>query len=171
MGDMAEKKILPALNDHLQLELQAWYEYSGMALWLELNDLPGSAAFMKQQAAEELDHAQRIIQHLLDRDVLPQLPAIAAATGEYASAKSVFEAVLAAEQRVTASIESLHRLAAEQDDQPSRILLEWFIAEQVEEEALARSILGRFRLAGETGPGLLMIDQDLGQMVPAPPAE
>ncbi|MHC4938505.1 MAG: ferritin [Planctomycetota bacterium] len=163
---MPEKKILPALNDHLQLELKAWYEYTGMALWLEMNDLPGSASFMKIQAAEELAHAQKIIQHLLDRDVLPVLPAIEQATGEYGSVKALFEEVLAAEQTVTASIEKLYRLAEEEDDQPARSLLAWFINEQVEEEAMARGILGRIRLAGESGPGLLMIDQELGQRQP-----
>jgi ferritin len=166
MGVMSEKKILPALNDHLQLELKAWYEYTGMALWLEMNDLPGSAGFMKIQAGEELAHAQKIIQHLLDRDVLPILPTIEQATGEYANVRSVFEAVLAAEQEVTASIENLYRLADEEGDQPARSLLAWFIDEQVEEEAMARGILGRIRLAGETGPGLLMIDQELGARKP-----
>ena len=159
---MSEKQILSALNDHLQLELRAWYEYSGMALWLEINDLPGSASFMKAQAAEELDHAHRIIDHLLDRDVLPQLPAIDAATVDYDGLKGIFERALAAEQEVTASIEKLHRLAEEEDDQPARLLLEWFINEQVEEEASMRGILGRLKLAGDSGPGLLMIDQELG---------
>jgi len=168
---MAAKKILSALNDHLQLELRAWYEYTGMALWLEINDLPGSATFMKAQADEELAHAQRIIKHLLDRDVLPRLPAIEAAESDYDGMKQVFERVLDAEQEVTASIEKLYRLADEEDDQPARLLLEWFVNEQVEEEATARGILGRLRLAGDSGPGLLMIDQELGQRAAAPAAE
>jgi len=168
---MPEKKILSALNDHLQLELRAWYEYSGMALWLEINDLPGSASFMKTQAAEELDHAHRIIRHLLDRDVLPSLPSIDAANVDYQGMKQIFERVLGAEQEVTASIEKLYRLADQEDDQPARLLLEWFINEQVEEEAMARGILGRLRLAGDSGPGLLMIDQELGQRATAPAAE
>jgi len=163
MTAMAEKKILTALNDHLQLELRAWYEYMGMALWLEINDLPGSASFMKAQASEELDHAHRIISHLLDRDQLPQLPAIEAAAADYDGLKGIFERALAAEQEVTKSIEKLYRLAEEEDDQPARLLLEWFIGEQVEEEASMRGILGRLKLAGDSGPGLLMIDQELGQ--------
>ena len=163
---MAQKKILSALNDHLQLELRAWYEYTGMALWLEMHDLPGCAGFLKQQAAEELAHAQKIIHHLLDRDVLPVLPPIDKAETEYASVKSLFEAVLAAEQEVTASIEKLYHLADTEDDQPARLLLEWFINEQVEEEAMARGILGRIRLAGDSGAGLLMVDQELGRRRP-----
>ena len=159
-------KILDALNDHLQLELQAWYEDSGMALWLEMNDLPGSASFMRIQADEELAHAQKIIHHLLDRDHMPILPPIDAPTMEFESVKHLFEGVLAAEQKVTKSIEQVYRLAEEEDDQPARLLMSWFITEQVEEEAMARGILGRIRLAGESGAGLLMIDQELGARKP-----
>jgi len=173
MACMSESKILTALNDHVSLEFNAWYQYSAMALWLELNDLPGCASFMKQQAAEEMEHAHRIIQHLTDRDVTPRLPAIAAPTANYDSVKQVFEMVLAAEREVTRSIHALHVLASDEDDQPARIMLEWFITEQVEEENMARSILGRIRLAGETGPGLLLVDQELGSgsvpgITPAP---
>lgn len=164
-------KTLDALNEHLQLELQAWYEYSGMALWLEMNDLPGSATFMRAQAGEELAHAQKIIKHLLDRDRMPMLPPIDAPAMEYENIKSLFERVLAAEQAVTASIDQVYRVADEEDDQPARLLMTWFITEQVEEEATARAILGRIRLAGDTGPGLLMIDQELGRREPEADAE
>jgi ferritin len=174
MAPMKQSKVLQALNDHVSLELRAWYDYSAMALWLEINDLPGCASFMKKQAAEEMAHAHRIIHHLLDRDVTPRLPAIDAPSMDYASVKQVFEKVLAAEQAVTRSIHAVHVLATSEDDQPARILLEWFITEQVEEESMARAILGRIRLAGETGPGLLLVDQELGSgSVPgvAPAAE
>ncbi len=159
---MSESKIHAALNEHVSLELRAWYHYSAMALWLDMNDLPGCSSFMKSQADEEMAHANRMIQHLVDRDVLPQLPPIDAPTAEYGSVKEVFELVLASEREVTASIDALYRLADEEDDQPARIMLEWFISEQMEEENLARAILGRIRLAGDTGPGLLLVDQELG---------
>ena len=159
---MSQSKVLSALNDHVSLELNAWYDYSAMALWLDMNDLPGFASFMKAQAQEEMEHAQKMIQHLVDRDVAPRLPTIDAPPTEFESVKQVFEMVLAAEQKVSASIHAVHVLAAAEDDQPARILLEWFITEQVEEESMARAILGRIRLAGETGPGLLLVDQELG---------
>ena len=162
MASMSQSKALNALNDHVNLELAAWYDYTAMALWLDMNDLPGCASFMKTQALEEMEHAQKIIQHLMDRDVTPRLPTIEAPQTEFESVKQVFEMVLAAEQKVSASIHAVHVLAAAEDDQPARILLEWFITEQVEEESMARAILGRIRLAGETGPGLLLVDQELG---------
>ncbi|MEM8886259.1 MAG: ferritin [Planctomycetota bacterium] len=163
---MPDKKIHDALNEHITLELHAWYAYTGMSLWFEIHDLPGMASFMKQQADEEMAHANRIIQHLLDRDVHPVLPTIKPASVEYESVKSIFESMLAAEQKVTASIENCYRIAEQEDDQPARLMLEWFIGEQVEEEALARSIIGRINLAGDTGPGLLLVDQELGKREP-----
>ena len=158
-----QKEITDALNQHLKLEFRAWHEYSAMALWFELNDLPGFASFMTAQAAEELTHAQRIIHHLTERDQKVTLPALEEPKSEYGSARDAFETVLRSEQEVTASIHGLYKLCEKYDDQPTRIMLEWFINEQVEEENLARGLLGRLRLAGDTGPGLLLVDQELGK--------
>ena len=157
-----QAEIRDAFNEHLSLELQAWYGYEAMALWFERNDLPGFRSFMQKQAAEELAHARRIIDHLTERDQVARLPAISAPKREYESARDAFEALLAAERAVTASVHALYKLAEKHDDQPARIMIEWFISEQVEEENLARSLLGRLRLAGDTGPGLLLVDQELG---------
>ncbi|MHC4960167.1 MAG: ferritin [Planctomycetota bacterium] len=154
-------EIRDALNAHLTLELRAWYEYSAMALWFDRYDLPGFAAFMQRQADEELAHARRFIDHLTERDQVAVLPALDAARLEYDSPRAAFEEVLAAEQEVTASVHAVFKLAEKHDDQPARIMLEWFINEQVEEENMARSLIGRLRLAGETGPGLLLVDQEL----------
>jgi ferritin len=156
-------EIVDALNAHLRLELRAWYEYSAMALWFERADLPGFAAFMEKQATEELAHAHRVIDHLTERDQAAVLPALDRPKGEYESARDALQHVLEAEREVTASVQRLYKLAEKSDDQASRIMLEWFIAEQVEEENLARSLLGRLRLAGDTGPGLLLVDQELGK--------
>jgi ferritin len=155
--------ICDALNQHLALELKAWYEYSAMALWFERNDLPGFAAFVKSQATEELDHAYRIINHLTERDRKAVLSALPQPRDEYDSPRDAFEAVLKAEQTVTASIHELYKLAEKNDDQPARIMLEWFVNEQVEEEDMARGLLGRLRLAGDTGAGLLLLDQELAR--------
>jgi ferritin len=157
-----QTEIRDALNEHLSLELRAWYEYEAMSLWFDGMDLPGFCAFIKKQAAEELDHARRIIDHLTERDQKVSLPAIGAPKSEYESPKAAFEALLAAEQEVTRSIHKLYKLAEKHDDQPARIMLEWFVNEQVEEENLARALLGRLRWAGDTGPGLLLVDQELG---------
>ena len=91
-------EIVDALNAHLQLELRAWYEYSAMALWFDRSDLPGFAAFMKSQAAEELAHAHRIIDHLTELDQTVVLPALDRPLGEFDSPRHAFEHVLEAER-------------------------------------------------------------------------
>lgn len=168
-----KQEIVDALNKHLVLEFTAWHEYAAMALWFERNDLPGFAGFFRRQSDEELGHAHRIVDHLIGRDQKAALPAIKAPKDEYESPRDALEHFLRSEQDVTASIKKIYKLAEKLEDQPARILLEWFINEQVEEEGLARAVLGRLRHAGDSGAGLLIVDQELGRgAVPgAPKAE
>jgi ferritin len=101
------------------------------------------------------------------------MPAIDAPRDKFGSPKEALEHFLAAERNVSASIQAIYKLAEKNDDQAARIMLEWFITEQVEEENTARSLLGRLKLAGDSGPGLLLIDQELaaGKVAGAAPAE
>lgn len=161
-----KKEICDALNEHLKLEFQAWYEYAAMAIWFEREDLPGFAAFFRRQSEEERGHAHRILDHLIERDQEPVLPAIERPRRDYDGPSSALEQFLAAEQKVSGSIHEIHKLAHKCDDQPARMLLEWFINEQVEEESLARGLIGRLKHAGDSGPGLLLVDQELAKAPP-----
>jgi ferritin len=156
--------LLKGLNAHLTLEFRAAHEYLAMSIWLAEHDLPGFAKWMGQQSSDERMHAQRIIDHLVERDQKVKLPAVALCAH-----------VLKNEQDVTASINDLYAAAEKAKDRPATIMLQWFVNEQMEEEAAARAVLGRIRLAGNTGVGLLMIDQELasGTMpgMPAAPAD
>ena len=115
-------------------------------------------------------HAQRIIDHLVERDQKVTLPAISAPPAGWQSALELCDHVLRNEQEVTASINDLYAVAEKTKDRGAVILLQWFVTEQMEEEAAARGVLGRIRLAGNTGVGLLMIDQELaGGSVPGMP--
>ena len=99
------------------------------------------------------------------------LPAIAAPPMTWTSAEALCAHVLKNEQDVTASINELYVEAEKVKDRPAVVMLQWFVTEQMEEEAAARAVLGRIRLAGNTGVGLLMIDQELaGGSVPGMPA-
>lgn len=164
--------LLKGLNAHLTLEFRAAHEYLAMSIWLAEHDLPGFAKWMKQQSSDELMHAQRIIDHLVDRDQQVKLPAVAAPPMSWKDAEALCAHVLKNEQAVTASINDLYAMAEKAKDRPATIMLQWFVTEQMEEEAAARAVLGRIRLAGNTGVGLLMIDQELaaGNM-PGMPAE
>ncbi|MGE0039678.1 MAG: ferritin [Vicinamibacterales bacterium] len=163
--------LLKGLNEHLKLEFRASHEYLAMSVWLAAHDLPGFANWMSSQSADELLHARRIIDHLVERDEAVALPAVPAPPGAWKSAEALCAHVLKNEQAVTASINALCALADKAKDRPAAVMLQWFVNEQMEEEAAARAVLGRIRLAGNTGVGLLMIDQELASgKVPGMPA-
>lgn len=165
-------KLLKGMNEHLKLEFKASHEYRAMAVWLAANDLPGFATWMTQQSNGELLHAQKFIDHLVERDQKVSLPAVPQPPSSWPSAEALCQHVLANEQAVTASINELYALAEAAKDRPAIVLLQWFVNEQMEEEAAARAILGRIRLGGTTGVGMLMIDQELAKgTMPGMPVE
>jgi ferritin len=164
--------LLQGLNEHLKLEFRASHEYLAMSIWLAEHDLPGFAKWMRQQSSDELMHAQRIIDHLVERDQKVVLPGIPPPPSTWASALELLQHVLKNEQEVTSSINNLYADAEKTKDRGAVILLQWFVSEQMEEEAAVRAVLGRIRLAGNSGLGLLMIDQELATgRVPGMPAE
>jgi len=164
-----DHRLHDSLNTHLALEFDAAHRYLAMANWLRLQDLNGFARFMATQSEQERGHAARIINHLVERDLQVRLPAIDAPPSTWDSVLALFEDVLRGERAVTDSIHTLVALADELADRPARILLDWFVTEQVEEEDTARGILGRLRLAGEGGAGLLILDAEMGRQ--GPPAD
>ena len=153
--------LLTGLNEHLKLEFRASHEYLAMSIWLAEHDLPGFAKWMRQQSSDELMHAQRIIDHLVERDQKVVLPAVDAPPTGWTGAEALCDHVLKNEQEVTASINNLYAMAEKTKDRPAVVMLQWFVTEQMEEEAAARAVLGRIRLAGGSGVGMLMIDQEL----------
>jgi ferritin len=163
--------LLKGLNEHLKLEFRAAHEYLAMSIWLAEHDLPGFASWMRKQSGDERLHAQRIIDHLVERDQKVVLPAVGAPPATWKSAEALCEHVLENEQEVTSSINRLYAMAEKAKDRPSTVMLQWFVNEQMEEEAAARAVLGRIRLAGNTGVGLLIIDQELAKgVIPGMPA-
>jgi ferritin len=164
-------KLLKGINEHLKLEFKASHEYLAMSVWLSEHDLPGFASWMRQQSSDETVHAQKFIDHLVERDQKVVLPGVAQPPMSWDSAEALCVHVLQNEQAVTASINELYATAESAKDRPAVVLLQWFVNEQMEEEAAARAILGRIRLGGKTGVGLLMIDQELAKgTVPGMPA-
>lgn len=165
-------ELLKGLNQHLTLEFRAAHEYLAMSIWLAEHDLPGFSKWMAKQSSDERMHAQRIIDHLVERDQKVTLPAVAAPPSDWKTAEALCTHVLKNEKDVTASINNLYAMAEKAKDRPATIMLQWFVNEQMEEEAAARAVLGRIRLAGNTGVGLLMIDPELaGGNMPGMPAE
>ncbi|QBX55353.1 ferritin [Nocardioides seonyuensis] len=151
-----------AFNDQITLEFEASLVYRQLAIELELRDLPGMAAWLRHQADEEIVHANKFIDHLADRDNHPRIGAMNAPQVTVTSVLDAFSAALQHEQRVSESIRNLYRAAEAEGDLDARPLLNWFLEEQVEEEATVREIVGRVEMINDDGPGLLRLDEELG---------
>jgi ferritin len=151
-----------AFNAQITLEFQASLVYRQLAIELELMDLPGMSAWLRHQADEEIVHANKFIDHVADRDNHPVIGAIAAPSVSVGSVLDAFRAALSHEERVSESIRNLYRTAEAEGDLDSRPLLNWFLEEQVEEEATVKEIVGRVVMIDDDGPGLLRLDEELG---------
>ena len=160
---MISKKLEDALNEQINKEFYSAYLYLGMAAHFESEGLKGFAKWMRVQALEEQGHAMRIYDYLFSVDAKPVLKPIEEAPVHYAKHPvEVIQDVLKHEQFVTASINSLYELALAEKDYKTQVFLQWFINEQIEEEATVGEIVGRIELIGDDGPGLLRLDAELG---------
>ena len=151
-----------AFNAQITLEFQASLVYRQLAIELELMDLPGMAAWLRHQADEEIVHANKFIDHVADRDNHPVIGSTTAPQAVVSSVLDAFRAALAHEEKVSESIRNLYRTAESEGDLDSRPLLNWFLEEQVEEEATVKEIVGRVTMINDDGPGLLRLDEELG---------
>lgn len=151
-----------AFSKQITLEYESAMLYRQLGIEFELKDLPGIASWMKAHAAEELAHADRLIEHLTDRDNHPVIGDIHVPSIKINTLAEAFEIALEAEEGVSESIRNLFRLGRETNDIDSIPVIDWFVAEQVEEEATVREILGRVKLVGDDGSGILRLDAELG---------
>ena len=165
-------KIAEAMNKQIAAEFFSGYLYLQMAAWFEQNNLKGFANWMRIQAQEESAHALIMFNHLADRGAAIELRKIDAPGHKYSSATDIFAKSLNHEQAVTASINHIVDLAIKEKDHATRIMLEWFVTEQVEEEASAQEILDKLQIIGEKpSPALMMLDATLAARtftMPAP---
>lgn len=161
-------KLEVAINDQVTMEVSAAIVYRQLAIEMEVIDLPGISRWFHAQSDEELVHAQKFMDHMTDRDSHPKIETIEAPNLTIDSVLDAFKAALAHEQKVSESIRNLYRLAQEEGDIDSIPLLNWFISEQLEEEASVSEIIGRVTLLNGDGNGLLRLDSELGARVPGP---
>lgn len=148
-----------AFNEQIQKEFFSSYLYLAMAAHFEAQNLPGFAAWMKTQAEEERSHAMKLWDYVYDRGGKVVLGAIAQPTASYGRPLEVFNAVLAHEQKVTASINALYALAVKENDVAAQIYLQWFVTEQVEEEKSVTDLIEQLKLSGDQAFALLFMDK------------
>ena len=160
---MINSKIATALNDQLNLEYYSAYSYLAMSAYFLTQNLNGFAHWMRVQAQEELGHGMKIYDFLDDREAEIRFQALDAPKQNWDSPLDVFEDSLAHEQKVSQSIYNIADLALSERDHATHTFLQWFIAEQVEEEAAVKELIDTLKLVGTEGNGLFLLDRDLAQ--------
>lgn len=158
---MLSQKLEQALNDQVNAELYSAYLYLAMSAHFSDQNLEGFAHWMNMQAQEEMGHAMKFYAFINERGGRNILKSIEAPPSSWDTPTAVFEAVLEHEQKVTALINDLVNLAISEKDHATNIFLQWFVTEQVEEEASVNSVLQKLKLLGTDGGGLFMIDREL----------
>jgi len=158
---MQSKTVESALNKQINEELQSAYIYLGMAAEADRLGLPGFANWFKMQYQEELVHADKFFNYILERDGEVKLDALAAPQIKDATPLSLFESALEHERHISACIFKLKDLARAESDHATDVFLEWFVTEQVEEEANARGVIDQLKMIDGNKNGLFMIDREL----------
>jgi len=160
---MLSKKMEKALNEQLNAELYSAYLYLAMSAWFESQNLPGFAAWMRIQDREETTHGMKFFKFVAERRGRVVLKAIEEPAKDWKLPLAAFEAALEHEQYITGRIGDLVNLAVEEKDHATNAFLQWFVNEQVEEEATADSIIQKLRMAEKAPGAMLMLDHELGQ--------
>lgn len=150
-----------ALNGQITKEFYASQLYLAMSAYLEALNLKGFAHWMRVQSEEEREHALKLFDFILERGGSVELGALEQPPSEFGSPVEIFQASLGHERKVTASINDLYGRAAAENDYASQVFLQWFIEEQVEEEANASEMIDRLLMAGDNKAALLMLDTEL----------
>ena len=158
---MLDEKVERGINDQINAELYSAYLYYSMAAYFEGLSLKGFSHWLRVQALEEMTHVQKFFEYLNDRGGRVVLAPIEAPPSEWGSPLEVFEQVYAHEVEVTGLINKLMDLVLATSDHASSSFLQWFVSEQVEEEASADEVLQKLVLVDKTEGGLFLLDQEL----------
>ena len=168
---MLKESVEKALNKQINAELYSAYLYQSMAAYFEDKSLSGFAQWMDLQAEEEKNHARKIYDYINERGGRVILEGIDKPESEWESNLDVFEDSLAHEEKITAMINDLVSLSAEEKDYATHSFLQWFVDEQVEEEDTVGEIVDKLKLVGDSTQGLFMMDDKLAARQEAEAAE
>jgi len=163
---MISQNLQDAINEQIKYELYSAYMYLAMSADCSDRNLTGFANWMRMQAQEEVEHAMRFYDFLIERGARVELHGIDKPPFEFGSPLEIMEQSLEHERFVTSRINGLFDLAHEEHDRPAQVMLQWFITEQVEEEASIDEIVQRMKMFGADGAALFMLDRDLGARSP-----
>lgn len=163
---MIHEDLQAALNEQINQELTAAYNYLAMAAYFDSQNLDGFSTWMHLQFEEEQAHAMKLLNYLQDRGGQVQLSGIASPRSEFSSPVEVFQESLVQEQKNTTSINQLYALATDLNDYATKSHLQWFLDEQVEEEKSVEDIIVLLERIGDDPAGLLYLNDKLGARTP-----
>jgi len=166
---MLNQKMTDALNGQMSNEFYSAYLYLSMSAASAAMGLKGAANWFMVQYQEEMVHFMKFYNYVLSQGGVVTLAAVKAPPSVFKSLQDMFEQTLKHEQFITKCINELSDLALKEKDHATAVLLQWYVTEQVEEEANDNDVLARLRLVGKDGNGLFMLDKDLAARVFVPP--
>ncbi|TDL99790.1 MAG: ferritin [Flavobacteriaceae bacterium] len=161
---MLSEKLNKVLNEQIRIEAESSQIYLSMGSWAEVKGLEGISSFMYKQSDEERTHMQKLIKFVNERGGHAVISDLKAPATEFVSFQNMFEELYKHEIFVSASINNLVHVSLEEKDYATHNFLQWYVAEQIEEEALARTILDKINLIGEDKGGLYLFDRDIMQI-------
>lgn len=164
---MLSKKIESALNKQIEMEAYASYYYLSMASWCDKNGLPGAAKFLYGHSNEEREHMLKLFHYINEAGGHAITPAVKQPGKEYKSVTAIIQSVLNHEIMVTKAINGLVELCLKEKDYSTFNFLQWYVAEQHEEETLFRTVLDKISIIGDDKKGLFWIDKEIGSMAVA----
>ena len=167
---MLSENMLMELNKQINEELYSAYLYQAMSAYVADVGYAGASVWLDHQAEEEMIHARKFYDYILERSGKIELLSIEKPPIDYGSLLDIFEAALKHEQHITGRINHLVSLARDEKDYATDNFLQWFVAEQVEEESTVSDIIAKLKLVGDHVGGLFQLDKELGTRVAPAPA-
>lgn len=164
---MLSSKVSQALNKQIELEASSSQYYLAMASWAETQGLNGVSAFLYSHADEERMHMIKLVRFVNERGGHGVVPALKQPPVTFKSVKAVFEEILKHEIKVTNEINNLVDITLKEKDYTTHNFLQWYVSEQIEEEALARQTVDKLKLIGDDKGGLYFFDRDMTALAAA----
>lgn len=161
---MLTKNMEKALNNQIRIEAESSQVYLSMASWAEVKGLEGIAQFMYKHSDEERMHMLKLIKYVNERGGHAHISELNAPKTEFGTFQKMFQELYEHEIFVSKSINELVHVSLEEKDYATHNFLQWYVAEQIEEEALARTILDKINLIGNDKGGLYLFDRDVQQI-------
>jgi ferritin len=161
---MISKNIEKSLNGQIRVEAESSQIYLSMACWAEVHGLQGIAHFMYVQSDEERTHMLKLVKFINERGGHAQVTELKAPKTTYNTFKEMFEELYKHEVFVSESINELVHISLTEKDYATHNFLQWYVAEQIEEEAQAKNILDKINLIGDDKGGLYLFDRDIQQL-------